>query len=310
MAAAPAHSRSSVVVSIASDITIAIFKVIVAAITGSSAMISEAIHSSVDSFNSIFLLVGERASRRPPDREHPFGHGKEIYFWTLMVAVSIFAGGGGVSIYEGFIHLIHPRPVDHSPWSYIVLGVAAVCETWATVTAYREYRREKRQGFGLWSSFRASKDLTTFAVLFENGAAVLGVFVAFAGIFATRQTGSSSFDAASSIVIGVMLAAVAFVLIRESKGLLIGESINPVAAEQIRGIVSATTDVEEVLNLMTMQTGARDVLLLMDVRFRAEMTATRMVEVIDALERLVRNRYPDISRIFIEADRIVEQRMP
>lgn len=246
--ASATHSRTSVVVSISSDLAIAVVKVIVAAITGSSAMISEAIHSSVDSFNSIFLLVGERASRRPPDRDHPFGHGKEIYFWTLMVAVSIFAGGGGISIYEGVVHLVHPRPVEHSPWSYVVLGVAAACEIWATVTAYREYRGDTLREAGLWRSFRASKDLTTFAVLFENGAALLGVGVAFAGILATRLTGNPSFDAAASILIGAMLAIVAVLLIRESKGLLIGESINPVAAAQIRAAVGATREVEEVLN--------------------------------------------------------------
>jgi cation diffusion facilitator family transporter len=300
--AAPAIGHKSVLVSIGSDVAIAVTKLIVAVLTGSSAMLSEAIHSWVDSFNSIFLLVGERLGRRPPDRAHPLGYGKETYFWTLMVAVSIFAGGGGISIWEGVVHLIHPHAIDHSPWTYVVLGVAAVFEAWAMLAAYREYRSQKRREKTLWRAFRASKDLTTFAVLFENGAALLGVIVAFVGILATRLSGSPYPDAAASIVIGALLAVVAFFLIRESKELLIGEGIHSAVVQDIRALVQQTPNVDEVMQILTMQTGPHEVLLLMDVRFPAELTAGRIVAVIDDLERRVRGRYPDVARIFIEAE--------
>jgi divalent metal cation (Fe/Co/Zn/Cd) transporter len=206
---------------------------------------------------------------------------------------------------------MRPHPIDHSPWIWVVLAIAAGCEAWATVSAFREHRAEQRRKLGLWAAFRASKDLTTYAVLFENGAALLGVVVAFAGILASRLTGSPYPDASASIVIGAMLAVVAFFLIRESRGLLIGESINPAAAQAIRALVAANPNVEEVLKAMTMQTGAHEVLLVMDVRFCAELTASKVVDVIDTIERAVRTRWPEVTRIFIEADRLVEQqRLP
>ena len=299
--------KRSVLVSIASDIAIAAIKVVAAVVSGSSAMVSEAIHSCVDACNSVFLLVGIRAGRRPPDAEHPFGHGRETYFWTLIVAVSIFAGGGAMSIYEGITHLLRPHPLAPSMWSYIVLGVAAVCESIATVSAYREYRAVKRkEEIGLWRAFRASKDLTTFVVLFENGAAIIGVVIAFLGILATHVFGSPYPDGIASLLIGVLLGVVAFVLIRESKGLLIGEGVDPRAAREMRALAGANANVEEVLNLMTLQTGPGEVLVVMDLRFRPDLTAARLVDVIDDVESTFRARYPEVTRIFIEADRIVQ----
>lgn len=303
----PAKYKRSVVVSIASDVVIAVIKVVAAVVSGSSAMVSEAIHSCVDACNSVFLLVGIRAGRRPPDAEHPFGHGRETYFWTLIVAVSIFAGGGAMSFYEGITHLLRPHPLAPSMWSYIVLGVAAVCETVATLSAYREYRSVKRkEQIGQWRAFRASKDLTTYVVLFENGAAVIGVVIAFLGISATHLFGSPYPDGVASLLIGVLLGVVAFVLIRESKGLLIGEGVDARTLRAMRAVAAANVNVEEVLNLMTLQTGPGEVLVVMDLRFRADLTAARLVDVIDEVESALRARYPDVTRIFIEADRIVQ----
>lgn len=305
----PAHGKRSVIVSIVSDVSIAVTKVIVAIVSGSAAMVSEAVHSTVDCCNSLFLLVGERQSRRPPDAQHPFGHGREVYFWTLIVAISIFAGGGGISVYEGFLHLVHPRPLDHSIWSYVVLGAAVPFEAAAMVSAWREYRRERRAGAdGLWRAFVASRDLTTFAVLFENAAALLGLAIAFAGILTSHLIGSPVPDAIASICVGVMLAAVAFLLVRESRGLLIGEGLGRRAIQEIRALAEANPDVEEVLQAMTLATGPYEVLLVMDVRFANDLTAARLVDVVDELERGVRARWPDITRIFIEADRLVEPR--
>ncbi|MEO8901013.1 MAG: cation diffusion facilitator family transporter [Polyangiaceae bacterium] len=301
----PPSSNKSVVVSIISDAAIAVVKIAAAVFSGSSAMTSEAIHSSVDAFNSVFLLVGEHRSKRAPDPEHPFGYGREIYFWTLLVAVSMFAGGGALSFYEGVRHLIVPKPVEASTWNYTVLAVAAVFEAWATVSAYREHRAvERERKVGLWAAFRASKDLTTFTVLFENGAALLGVGIAFVGIALSHRLGRSYPDAVASLLIGVVLVVVAWVLIRESKGLLIGEGVDPRADAEMRAITAAHPDVESVVKLLTLQTGAREVLVVMEAHFRAELSTAQIVAAVGGIERSLRARFPDVKRIFVEASSI------
>jgi cation diffusion facilitator family transporter len=295
-------SKGSVVVSIVSDAAIAVVKIVAAVFSGSSAMTSEAIHSSADAFNSIFLLVGERRSRRPPDAEHPLGHGREMYFWTLIVAVSIFAGGGAMSLYEGFIHLLVPKPIHPSLWNFVVLAAAAVFEGWATVSAYREHRAAKRHAeVGLWAAFRATKDLTTFTVLFENGAALIGVAIAFAGIASSHLLGSPYPDAVASLLIGVLLIVVAYFLIRESKALLIGEGVDPLVDSEMRAIAERDADTEKVLELLTLQTGPTEVLALMDVRFRADLTTAQVVTSIGRVEKAIRTRFPEVTRIFVEA---------
>ncbi len=306
----PRASSGSVVVSIVSDMAIAAVKIVAAVFSGSSAMTSEAIHSSVDACNSIFLLVGERRSRRPPDAEHPFGHGREVYFWTLLVAVSIFAGGGAMSFYEGFIHLLTPKSIHPSVWNFVVLGVAAVFEGWATVSAYREHRSAKRhRGISLWAAFRATKDLTTFTVLFENGAALVGVGIAFLGIIASQVLGSPYPDAIASLLIGVLLIVVAYFLIRESKALLIGEGVGGPADREMRTIVEADSDTEQLLELLTLQTGPREVLVVMDVRFRAELTAAQVAKSVGRIEQALRSRFPDVKRIFVEASSLSGREM-
>lgn len=298
-------SSKSVLVAIASDASIALVKIVAAIVTGSSAMTSEAIHSVVDALNSILLLVGERRSRRPADAEHPFGHGREIYFWTLLVAVSIFAGGGAMSFYEGVVHLITPLPLHRSVWSYVVLGVAAAFEAWACVSAYREHRAVKRRReIGLWEAFRASKDLTNFAVLFENGAALVGVAIAFAGILASHLLGRSYPDAIASLLIGTVLVVVAYFLIRESKGLLVGEGADPRVDAEMRAVATKHDAIEEVLDLVTLQFGPHEVLVMMDVRFRTELTSQEVTTAVAAVERSLRERFPDVKRIFVEASSI------
>ncbi len=305
------ESPHSVIASVVSDAGIAIVKIVVAVISGSAAMLSEAIHSCVDAFNSVFLIVGVRTSARPPDDEHPFGHGREIYFWTLIVAMSIFAGGGALSVYEGVKHLAHPEVLGRAWPSYLVLAAAAVFEGWAALVAYREFRDNRRSAsIGLWAAFRASKDLTTFVVLFENGAALVGVLIAFAGIGISHLTGSPYPDAIASLMIGALLIAVAFMLIRESRGLLVGEGVDRRTVAEIRRLVGADPAVDAVLHIMTMQMGPDEALLVMDVRFRPELTAGRLADVIHALEQKVRSRYEDVTRIFIQTNRLADAEAP
>jgi cation diffusion facilitator family transporter len=301
--------KRSVIVSIISGVCIAVFKIIVGLISGSSALISEAVHSCVDAFNSVFLLVGERASRRPADAQHPFGYGREMYFWTVVVAVSIFAGGGAVSAYQGIHHLVEPEPLAPSGWSYTVLAVAAVFEVWTTIAAYREFRAVPGHAeVSLWQAFRDSTDLTTFVVLFENGAAVLGLVIAACGIALSQILGRHEPDAIASLLIGVLLGVVAFVLIRESKGLVVGEGINRPAAREMRSVIESNPNVEEVLDLLTLNTGPGEVLAAMDLRFRPDLTTDLLADVIDEVENALRARFPDVKRIFVEADRIVHTR--
>jgi cation diffusion facilitator family transporter len=307
----PVASRRSVIVSIVSGVAIAVIKVIAGIVSGSSAMISEAIHSCVDAFNSVFLLIGIRAAGRPPDDEHPFGHGRETYFWTLIVAIAIFAVGGAFSIYEGISHLREPTPLAPPFWNYVVLGTALIFESWTAVTAYREYRAMcRQQGVGMWGTFRASKDLTTFVVLFENSTAVIGILVALGGIMLSQVLRSPYPDGIASLLIGVMLCAVAFALIRESKGLIIGEGVERHTLINMRAIVELNPNVEEVFDFLTLQTGPGEVLVAMDLRFRRDLPAERVADVVDELESALRARYTEVARIFIEAERKVPFRPP
>src|SRR6266478_7681458 len=201
------ESRTAIFAAIAGNLAIAATKLVAAFFTGSSAMLSEGIHSLVDTGNGGLLLLGFRKSRKPPDANHPFGHGKELYFWSLVVAILIFALGGGMSVYEGATHLTHPHAYDPT-WNYIVLGFALVFEGFSFYFAYKAFRSEMGRA-GILATIRASKDPTTFTVLFEDTAALLGLIVAFLGIYLGHLLNNPYLDGVASIIIGVILAAVA-----------------------------------------------------------------------------------------------------
>src|SRR4030095_15751447 len=219
------ESKVAVFAAIAGNLAIAATKLVAAFFSGSSAMLSEGIHSIVDTGNGLLLLVGLRKSRKPADSRHPFGHGKELYFWPLVVAIMIFALGGGMSVYEGVTHLMHPTHADPT-WNYVVLGIAFVFESISSVFAFKAFRGELK-GQSPLAAIRASKDPTSFTVLFEDTAALLGLVVAFLGIFLGSVLHNPYFDGIASIVIGLILAVVAGFLAYETKGLLIGEGVNP-----------------------------------------------------------------------------------
>jgi cation diffusion facilitator family transporter len=308
LVAVSSKTRTSIWVAILVDIVIAAVKFGVAFLSRSSSMLSEAVHSLVDTGNGIFLYVGSRRSARPADAAHPFGHGKELYFWTLIAALSIFAAGGGVSIYEGIQHMRNPHSIENPFWTYVVLGVSAVLETVSGWSAYREYRRDRRTEVGIWASFRASRDPTTFTVLFEQIAALAGIIFALVGITLSRWLHEPAFDGLGSIAIGLVLCLVALFLIRESEGLLIGEGISPPVLAEIRGIAAGNPRVEEVLKVLSMVIGPHETFLAMDVKFRAGLTTTQIVQAIDELERDIRLKFVDVTRIFIEAESISPRR--
>jgi len=295
-----AESRIAIYGAIGANIAIAITKFAVAGITGSSAMLSEGIHSSVDTFNGVLLLVGLRLSKRPPSVEHPFGHGKEVYFWSLIVAVLIFGLGGGVSFYEGIEHIRHPEPLGDPTWNYVVLAAAAVFEGTSFLIALRQFRAQAG-GTPFWQALDRSKDPTTYTVLAEDSAALAGLAVAALGIYLGHRFDMPVFDGAASMVIGLLLAGVALLLIAQSRGLLIGEGVRPETARAIRELAMAQPSVEEVGRVLSMYIGPDQVLAIVDVNFKDDTDTGEAAEAIAAIERQVRARFPMIKRLFIEA---------
>jgi len=295
-----AESRIAIYGAIGANIAIAITKFVVAGITGSSAMLSEGIHSSVDTFNGVLLLVGLRLSKRPASVEHPFGHGKELYFWSLIVAVLIFGLGGGVSFYEGIEHIRHPEPLRDPTWNYVVLAAAAVFEGTSFLIALRQFRAQAG-GTPFWQALDRSKDPTTYTVLAEDAAALAGLAVAALGIYLGHRFDMPVFDGAASMVIGLLLAGVALLLIAQSRGLLIGEGVRPETARAIRELAMAQPSVEEVGRVLSMYIGPDQVLAIVDVNFKDDTDTGEAAAAIAAIERQVRARFPMIKRLFIEA---------
>jgi cation diffusion facilitator family transporter len=293
------ESKVAVFAAMAGNLAIAITKLIAAYFSGSSAMLSEGIHSVVDTGNGALLLVGLRQSRKPADARHPFGHGKELYFWPLVVAIMIFALGGGMSVYEGVTHLMHPTHADPT-WNYVVLGIAFVFESISSVFAFKAFRGELK-GQRPLAAIRASKDPTTFTVLFEDSAALLGLVVAFLGIFLGNVLHNPYFDGIASIVIGLILAVVAAFLAYETKGLLIGEGVNPETLDSLRSIATADPAVQEVRKSLTMHFGPYEVLLTLDILFKKELTAEEITSAINRIEAAIRARHTEIKHVFIEA---------
>src|SRR3984893_3366601 len=246
-----AKSKVAIYGAIAANVAIAVTKFVVAGVTGSSAMLSEGIHSAVDTFNGVLLLVGVRLSQRPATPEHPFGHGKELYFWSLIVAVLIFGVGGGLSFYEGVQHVRNPQPLRDPIWNYIVLGVATVFEGASFAIALRQFLKQAGNT-PFWEALHRSKDPTTYTVLAEDSAALIGLVVAALGIALSQRFDKPVLDGVASLVIGLLLAAVAVALIWESRSLLIGEGIRPENARAIRSTALAQPKVRDVGRVLSM----------------------------------------------------------
>jgi len=294
------ESKLAIYGAIGANVAIAVTKFIVAGVTGSSAMLSEGIHSAVDTLNGVLLLVGLRRSQRPATEEHPFGHGKELYFWSLIVAVLVFGLGGGVSFYEGIQHMLHPEPMRDPMWNYAVLGAALVFEGASFTIALRQFLKGK--GIApFWEALHRSKDPTAYTVLAEDSAALLGLVVAGAGVYLSHRLDMPALDGAASVVIGLLLAGVALVLVRESRGLLIGEGLRPETARAIRAIAMAQPQVRDAGRVLSMYIGPDDVLVTLDLDFADGTSAAEAGSAITATQREVRLRFPMIKRIFIEA---------
>ncbi len=279
---------------------IAISKFIASAATGSSAMFSEAIHSVVDMGNQGLLLLGIKRSQQPPDATHPFGYGMELYFWTFVVAILIFAVGAGVSIYEGVHKLHNPQLIQNPLINYVVLGLAMIFEGYAWYVAFVEFKRIKGN-MSYLEAVRRSKDPTVFTVLFEDSAAMLGLLVAFAGVAGATALGMPELDGAASILIGVILALTAMLLAYESKSLLIGERAKVEVIGGIREIITKQPEIIALNELLTMHMGPKDILLNLSVDFDDRVSSKQVEEAISDMEQQIKVKYPEVSRVFIEA---------
>jgi cation diffusion facilitator family transporter len=297
------ESRKAIYAAIGANLAIAVTKFIAASFTHSSAMISEGIHSLVDTGNGGLLLLGIKRSQKPADAAHPFGHGKEVYFWTLIVAIMIFAVGGGVSAYEGLLHILHPEPIANPLWNYIVLGLAIIFEGYSFAVAFRAFQAIKGTQ-SIWRSIHTSKDPTTFTVLFEDTAALLGLIVALAGVYLAQAFNNPYFDGAASIVIGAILALVAVLLAYESKGLLIGEGADPDTIRNIRRLAESDPCVERVNNSLTMHFGPNSIMLALDLQLGSGLSAAEVKQAIDRIEKTIRKHHPDVKYVFTEFDSV------
>jgi len=295
-----ASSRKVVYAALAGNALIAATKFAAAAWTGSSAMLSEAIHSLVDTGNQALILHGLRRARRPADAVHPFGYGREIYFWAFLVAILIFGLGAGASILEGINKLNNPRPTTDPLVNYVVLGLALIFEGAAWSVALGAFRKGKGR-LGYIEAVHRSKDPTVFTVLFEDSAAVLGLIVAFAGIALGETLDMPRLDAVASLVIGAILAVTAVLLAYECKGLLVGEAAAAEVVAGIRRLVGAMPGIARVNELLTLHLGPRDVLVTVSVDFEDRLDAAAVEAAIATLERRIKDAYPIVTRVFIEA---------
>lgn len=297
---ASSESKKVIFAALAGNLLIAITKFIAAAYTGSSAMMSEGIHSAVDTGNQGLLLYGIKRATKPADDRHPFGYGMELYFWSFVVAILIFALGAGISIYEGIHKVQHPELVTDAWVNYVVLGLALVFEGIATSVAFKEFRRTKGK-YGYLEAIRRSKNPAIFTVLFEDSAAMLGLLIAFIGLVLAQWLDMPVLDGVASIGIGIVLAVTAFFLSYETKGLLIGESATRETLNIIHRILSEQPGIGTVHKVLTMHLGPDDLLLNLSVDFDDNLSAAEVEQAVGALDTAIKAEVPAIRRIFIEA---------
>jgi cation diffusion facilitator family transporter len=289
-------------IAIVVNLAIAVCKYIVAGVTGSAAMLAEAFHSTANTGNELLLLLGMKRSKRPPDALHPYGHGKALYFYSLLVAVYIFGFGGGLACYQGISRLRHPQSLTRVGWSYAVLAVAAALDFYSWTISYRALRAQKDLDESTWDEIIESKDPTVFTVFLEDSAGLAGAALAFLGIMLGRLFHNPYLDPVASILIGLLLGAVALLLGRESGALLIGERTNRARIRRIRQTIQSDSCVERVGDLLTMQLGPDQVLLTVDIRFRRGLDVAQLESAVDRIKNQVRRHDPTIQRMFIEAD--------
>ena len=293
-------SVKAILAALVGNSLIAVTKFIAASYTGSSAMFSEAIHSVVDSGNQLLLLYGVKRSKRPADSKHPFGYGKELYFWSFVVAILIFSIGSGISFYEGFHKLHSPEPVSNPMINFIVLGFAVIFESWTCWVAATEFKKSKGDR-GWVEAIRRSKDPALFTVLFEDTAALLGLLVALIALTLSEHLNLPVLDSVASLIISFILAVTAGLLAFECKGLLTGEGASEEVVSGIKQIINESQGIKHVNEVLTLHLGPEDVLLNVSLDFEDDLSSGEVEEAISTLEFRIKQMFPEIRRVFIEA---------
>ncbi|MEJ0037698.1 MAG: cation diffusion facilitator family transporter [Gammaproteobacteria bacterium] len=292
-------SRNAVYAALVGNLFVAITKGVAAMLSGSSSMLSEAVHSLVDCGNEVLLLHGQRSAARPPDREHPFGYGRELYFWSFVVALLIFALGAGVSIYEGVVHVLEPEPIRAPFVNYIVLALAFLFEGASWVVSFRQFRAASGKN-ELYEAFRRSKDPPSFMILFEDSAALLGIVFAALGTFGATTLGMPVLDGVASILIGLVLAGVAMLLARESKSLLIGEPADRELVDSILRHAAAVGGVVRANGALTSHLSPDDIVVSLSLEFEDHLRVPELEEVVLEIERVVRGKHPQVASLFVK----------
>ncbi len=296
-----AGNTKQIIQSLAVNVTIALAKGVAAIFTGSGAMLAETLHSSADCSNQLLLLIGVKQSAKPPDESHPLGYGRDLYFWSFVVALLLFSGGGVFSIYEGVHKLANPEPVEHVWLGLGILLFSMALEGWATWGNVKEMNK-RRGTLSLLGYLKRTKDSDLIILFGENSAAVLGLTVAIASLLLAWWTGNGVFDSIGSILIGVVLVGVAIFLAREVKSLLIGEAADGTIADAVKATVPEHPNIEAVLRLITVQQGPGEVLVAMKVRVKAGLVTQEVVDSINRFEQAVHDRAPEIRWCFVEPD--------
>lgn len=297
----------TVYAAVAADVIVAVAKFAVAALTGSSAMLSEGIHSAADAGNQMLLLLGIHRAQKSPDEIHPFGYGKELYFWGLIVAMILFGFGGGLSVYEGIRHVQQPSEIGDPTWNYVVLGIAFVADGISWLVALRHLVKGRYKGESLWHALHRSKDPEIYIVLGEDSAALIGVAIAFLGVFLSEQLQMPILDGVASIGIGIVLILVSGYLSLESRSLLVGESADREIIKGIQAIARDDPAIARITRPLTMQFGPHDVLLTLDAQFERDLGGRELASAVDRLEKDIRSKYPEVKHIYIESELIKQQ---
>ncbi|WP_240737328.1 cation diffusion facilitator family transporter [Hymenobacter metallicola] len=296
-------SKTAIVAALAANFAIAIIKFVAAWFTGSSAMVAEGIHSVVDTANEWLLLLGLRKSQRPAHAGRPFGYGRELYFWSFIVAICIFAIGGGISLYEGIEHLRHPTPLRDPTWNYLVLGLAFVFDGASFLVARRTFNAQRgRQSF--WAAFRGSKDPSIFVVLFEDAADLLGLIVAFLGVFLSHLFNNPALDGVATLCIGLILLVVAGLLLRENKSLLLGEPADAGLLDELTALVRAEPEVRAAAPPLSSYLSPHELLMVVRVEFAPELSAADLTRTVEQLQARIQAAYPDVRHVFIQPARL------
>ena len=296
---AASGSHKVVYAALGGNLMIAIAKFVAAGISGSSAMLSEGVHSLVDTVNELLLLYGLHRAGMPPNRTHPFGYGRELYFWSFIVALLVLAMGAGVSLYEGVMHVRHPESIDHPLVNYLVLLVSFVFEGVSWTVALREFRKRKGR-LGYFQAFRLSKDPSTFTVLLEDSAALLGLLLALAGLVGAQWLEMPVLDGVASIGIAGVLAVSATLLARETKGLLIGETAQPAVSEAILAIANGDDGVRCANGVLTVQMGPNQVVAALSAEFEDALSTPQIEACVNRIEKQAKVAHPEIVSLFVK----------